>query len=861
MDQISQMRWREVVWVAVLLAVMLAIFFLPAILTGRALLPTDLIFQLDPLWQPLAPQGFTFPGNQLLSDQVYQSYPWKHYTMHSLAAGRVPLWNPFANGGQPFLANGQSAVFSPFNGLSYLAPLSTSFLVTVGLGLFVAVFFTFLLAREVGIGKAGALLAALAFAFSGPVLVWIGYAIGNVTPWLPAVLFFSERMAARRSWAYALATAIVVGLQFLGGQPEMSFHLMLLWLAYCLYRASARCGRRLSHWFEPASKLLVIAVVGLALAAVALLPFLTFVTESEVLWARAGSQSPVLRTLFLDWHAWPSVVTAVLPQFMGTPANGSYWYPFGNYNEYALYIGVLPLALAIVAVVAAYKKDRSAPLNRSGPPVAFFAVTATVALGVSLHWPIFNLINRLPIFNLVVNGRFLRSIYALAMAILAGAGLDRVRMGLGRSRLETHRGANGFRLFALTTGGIALVSLLAIVSAYGGIVFLKEAIVDLGRRQVEAMQGHILFPYSLEYYYAQVDAMYRKMLALFEPRNAVMYLPVLGGLCVLGLYRWSLKSGPAGRTKWIPGALVLVTAVDLFLVHGNYNPTVVPEQIFPPVGAVQFLQEAGGDAVFRVAGVNLALMPNSSIIFELSDVRGCDAMSSRRYIAVLGLVEESVRLNNYSLLAGVDSPLLDLLNVAYVVSAEPLEGKWELVYGGGPEGGNVQVYGNLDVLPRAFVVHRAEVVGNAEQSLARLAEPAFDYRTTVLLEGDEKELAAALELPAGAAQALDVSSEEATITRYEPERVEIRTHTAADGFLFLADGYDSGWRAELDGRPARIYVADHAFRAVALPAGEHVVHFVYDPLAFKLGVAISALAWGGIAIAAVGLFLTSRRRV
>lgn len=854
MNQTLRTRWPEVVSAALILVVLLAIFFWPAVLTGQALLPTDLIFQLDPLWQPLAPEGFDFPGNQLLSDQVYQFYPWKLHAMRSLAEGGVPLWNPYINGGQPFLANGQSALFSPFNVLSYLVSVPASFVVAVGLRLFVAGLFAFLLAREMGIGKVSAALTMFVFTFSGPILVWIGYAIGNVAVWLPAVLFFSERMLARRSWAYALAASIIVGLQFLGGQPEMSFHLMLLWLVYCLYRASVRCGWRLSRWFEPGFKMAVVAIVGLTLAAVALSPFLTFVADSEILWERAGRQGSVLHTLFLDWHAWPSIITAVLPHFMGTPVNGSFWYPYGSY-KHVLYVGLLPLALAVVAVVMAYRRHRQLSLQNPGPPVAFFTVVAIVALGVSLGWPVFNLVNRLPIFNLIANGSFLRSIYAFAIAILAGVGLDQVTMTPVLHGPNNEDRINGFRSFALTTGIIALIGLLVAIASYAGIVILKDTIINLGRRQVEAMQGHILFPYSLKYYYGQVEAMYGKMLALFEPRNVMMYLPILVGLCVLWLYRRFSKSGSASRNKFVVGVLLAVTAIDLFLAHGDYNPTISPDQIFPAPGAVRFLQEAAKDAVFRVAGINLTLMPNSSMVFQLSDVRGYDAVSPRRHMAVMSLVEGGIRHTHYSLLAQVDSPLLDLLNVAYVVSNKPLNGKWELVYDDVSKGSDIQVYRNPNVMSRTFVAHRAEVVSSAEQSLAHLADPDFDYRTTVLLEGSESELTATPDLPAGAAHA-----SEAAITRYEPERVEISTSTAAGGFLVLTDGYDPGWRAELDNQPVPIYIANHAFRAVALPAGEHRVAFVYDPPAFKIGLGISLLAWGGVALAALGLVLAGRRR-
>jgi len=845
-------RLPEIILASLLLAVLLMLFFWPAIFGGRALLPTDLIYQLDPLWQPLAPEGFTFPGNQLLIDQVYQFYPWKQYAMRSLAAGRVPLWNPFINGGQPFLANGQSALFSPFNVLSYLASLSASFAVAVLLRLFVAGLFTYLLVREIGGSAFGAALAMLAFTFSGPILVWIGYAIGNVAVWLPALLFFGERMLQRQSWGYAIAASLVVGFQFLGGQPEMSFHLILLWLSYSLYRLVRRHGWRPSHWLPSAYRIAFVALVGLAMAAITLLPFVAFALDSEILSARAGVKQPLLRALLLDWHDWPSLVLTLLPRYLGTPTNGSYWYPYGNYSDYTLYVGVLPLVLAVLAVLLAYKGPGNRSKESASPPVAFWAATAVISLGVSLHLPVFNLVNRLPVFNLIMNGRFLRSVYALAVALLAGVGLDHVRIALANGATENRSRAHGFRLLTLMMSATALFSLLTIVASYGGIVALRDKIVDLGRSQVEANQGHILFPYSLEYYYAQVEAMADKMRSLFEPSHLVMYLPVIIGLCILGLYRWA-KPKSDKRAKLVLSLLLLIAGLDLYLVHGNYNPTVSPDHVFPTPGALEFLERTRPEQPFRVTGVNLALMPNSSMLFDLADVRGYDAVSPRRYMELMRLVNGNVRLNHYSLLKEASDSLLDLLNVEYATATESPDTDWQVAYSGGPDMGDLQVYRNPTVMPRAFIVHRAEVVSNAAQSLHRLADPVFDFRTTVLLEGDVQTLMAGLNLPGQAV------ASEAKITHYAPERVEIVTRSDADGFLVLTDGFDPGWRAKVDGRPVEVFVADHAFRAVALPAGEHSILFFYDPPAVKIGLAISLLAWGAIIVVAIGLMVGHNR--
>jgi hypothetical protein len=835
---------HKVVSAALLLVLLLAIFFWPAVFAGQALLPTDLIFQLDPLWQPLAPESFTFPGNRLLSDQVYQFYPWKLHVMESFANGQFPLWNPYINGGQPLLANAQTAIFSPFTLLSLLFPLHASFAVTVLLCLFVAGLSTFLLAQEIGIGKYGALAAMVAFTFSGPLIVWPGHPHTQAIAWLPALLFLTERAFTRQSKLYVIATGVIVGAQFLAGHPETSFHVMLVWLGYSLYRMIALQGWRPSRSTVGLGiKVAAAAIIGLMISAVQLLPFLEFLQRSAILSTRANEPGlSLLSTLFLDWHNWPTVITALLPQFFGTPLNDSYWYPYSNYNEQTLYAGVLPLALAVVSVIWILKRRRSTIKEMSGQPILFFLALAVLSLGIALHFPLFNLVNRLPIFYLAVNRR-LRNVYVLAVAILAGFGVDQM-IGAVSPQSEG-RDRSTLRVMTKTLAVIILLGMLIVPISYAGLVVLKDEIIKLGRSQAEATLGHPLYPYSLEHYYRKVDAMYQKMLALFHPRHVVMYLPVGIGLVTFGLHRWLTKSGQRARI-WA-GFLIFMIFLDLFLVGASYNPTIEPEQIYPTPKAIQFLQQ--DTQAYRVAGLGLTLMPNSGMVYQLSDVRGYDAVAPKRYIDLFDHIEDSVRVTLFWLLEEANSPLLDLLNVKYILTKQELGGKWELVY---RDDDGMNVYQNRNVMPRAFVVHQAEYVNNAEESLARLTDGQFDYHTTAILEQGPVTMISLPDEPVPAPA-------EVHITHYEPERVEVQTRTSADGILVLSDGYDPGWQARLDGQPVKIHVANHAFRAVALPAGQHQVTFFYDPPAFKIGLGVSLLACAGVATTVVGLLLAGRR--
>jgi hypothetical protein len=64
---------------------------------------------------------------------------------------------------------------------------------------------------------------------------------------------------------------------------------------------------------------------------------------------------------------------------------------------------------------------------------------------------------------------------------------------------------------------------------------------------------------------------------------------------------------------------------------------------------------------------------------------------------------------------------------------------------------------------------------------------------------------------------------------WSADGVEVRVDSLQAGFLVLRDGYDPGWKAEVDGRPASVRTVDGLFLGVRLPAGAHRVRFHYRP--------------------------------
>src|SRR5207237_10454772 len=86
-----------------------------------------------------------------------------------------------------------------------------------------------------------------------------------------------------------------------------------------------------------------------------------------------------------------------------------------------------------------------------------------------------------------------------------------------------------------------------------------------------------------------------------------------------------------------------------------------------------------------------------------------------------------------------------------------------------------------------------------------------------------------------------------------PNAVRVSASASAPSYLVLSDFYHRGWTARVDGQPARVFIANALFRAVALEPGAHQVEFRFEPISHLVGAAISGvslvvavlvIAWG-----------------
>ena len=861
------------------LIVLAALFFFPVVFAGRVMVPFDSLYRFPP-WNAFAEQfGVTTPHNELVLDLVLENYAWKHLIVESLRAGEIPLWNPYLFAGIPFFAAGQHSALYPASILFYILPIDRAFGYFVALQIAFAAITMYALARVLGQERLPAVLSGIVYALSGFMVVSTTFPmVISAAAWLPAILAFTELVlrsrAPRRQILYALLGALCLGVQFLAGHVEISLYILIITAYFALWRAIAhnRCvpqGIRLG-----ARGLVGIGLmtgIGVALGAVQLVPLYEIVQGNF----RGGSVS--LQDV-LGW-AYPSrqILTFFMPDFFGNPTHHSYldvfdgtlhaapagtiFWGIKNYVEAGSYTGILPLILAFIAILAAFRAWRNRGRTGTAAPgspdtpaamdaglVALFAVLAVVSLLFTFGTPLYAILfYGMPGFNQLHSPFRWVFPYTLSVALLAGIGAN-VLTTSARQWAAAHDrrpagvdlARRGVRTMAwiCTAGGVAIVAglVLAWILRTPSLAFLDRVVQSSSSLANAFDSGRMFFSY--------------------EARNLVLLaLNLIGAGIVLhaAAAHRTLPDRWGNQVVWSPLALVLIAA-DLFVVGTGFYPTVDSrlKDFTPP--SIEFLRR--DLSLFRVTSYDArggpeekVLNPNAGMLYGLADIRGYDSIIPKQYADLMRqLAPQDELLNNriapfYSP-DPLSSPLIDLLNVKYVLTKRPLPNAgYTLVYDQ-----EIRIYRNDRVLPRAFMVPQARVVPDRAALLGQVT--TFDPSAEVLIE---REPEPADREPGGAGCRYNP----VTVDRYGNSEVILKSDQACGGWLVLSDSYFPGWIAQVDGLDVSIYRADYNFRAVHLPAGAHTIRFKYSPLSFRIGLIVSFL--GGMVTLLGFAYLAWRR--
>jgi hypothetical protein len=709
-----------------------------------------------------------------------QFIPWWWQAWQSLQAGEWPLWNPLVGMGAPLMANYQSAIFYPPNWLYFgLAALGGLPWMAWGQAILLAAHLAWAgwgmlnLLKRLGLGELGQTVGALAFGMSGYLVARAHFlSINAAVAWLPWILLAAfELVQEPKSRRAVLKLALCLGLQWLAGHAQIAWYSLLFTIAWTAFWAWQQGSGR--NFALVALRFAAAGAIAFGLAAVQLIPTAEYLLQSQRA-AQVGSE------LAMTYSLWPwRLITLVAPNFFGNPAQGTAW-GYGNYWEDAMYVGLLPLLIAVAMIFALrrVRENKSLIIFLSG------AVLVSFVLALGKNTPIFPwLYEFVPTFDMF-QGPTRFSLWAVfALAVLAALGVERWRRPM-------RRGLYWSRLAAAGAGAIALGAGLASMLGAAGRVEIEPTFIAASVS-------------------AAVVALGAAMLNLQAPQKK------------LGSAHW----------KWL---VALLLAADLLYAGWGLNPGGTIDVYKEDAGLHAALREELGtgrlylpaadeevlkfDYLFQFAdfdaedprGIRATLLPNIGILDGIASANNFDPLVPARYenwIAVL---------NDAS--AETQAAMLARMNVSVIETVIPNEGASVL-------------FTPVATLPRARWVNCALGVEDGERALDLVRSGEYAAEEIVIIEGSMDELCGTGELGL-----VEIAASSAN-------RVLVNANAPGGGWLVLADTFYPGWHAYANGNELPIYAADGLFRAVPLAAGESSIEFVYKPLSFNAGLVLSLVTW------------------
>ncbi len=386
-------------------------------------------------------------------------------------------------------------------------------------------------------------------------------------------------------------------------------------------------------------------------------------------------------------------------------------------------------------------------------------------------------------------------------------------------------------------------SFLYLYSSIGGLLLAIVALVT--RRKRSTALFALLLAFGMLWMLGDKTILWRTFYPLLPEKIRIGIHPeytysifslAIAGLAAMGLD--SIRIGDPAR--WAIGVII---AADLFLVGSGRPMNSSSLQNYPDVTRDAF----DGDARLLTEVrryVNQSVPPwridmfDSTIawtygapILQVPIASGISPLALENSIQLRLLLHDGNRAGWYYPLEKLDSPVLDLMNVRYVLTRPEDIPRFTSL----PKFRHVtslpgtEVFENTAVLPRFYFVRRWRQVSSIAEAHELIEQRKIDLHETALTDQ-----------PIDLGPSDDAATpSDVTVMKYEPSRIELSVRTSRASLLVLSETYYPGWKAWIDEQPTAIHSVDIAMRGVVVPAGAHQLRMEFHPTILPVSLGIS----------------------
>lgn len=601
----------EFMRVSAVLTALNLIFFLRTMLLGKIPSAADILSTVWPAFSP----GPASAQNFLLSDVPVACEPWLWLNYFQAQSLQLALWNPYCAAGVPHMANMQSSLFFFPAWPAYAFGLNG---ITLGvlyfLKLYLAGIFAYYYLRSIKLDAYPALIGAIAFMFLGFNIVWLYYSLSSEMFILPGLLYLIEKIIETKGdKRYLLAFSAINCLGIFAGNPEIFFYISFvsgLYLAFRLLEDESTMAKKA----KIVRDYLLFGLLGAALSAIQLLPFVEYLLNSYELVSRNSTW------YMLDWRYF---IVNIIPEFYGSPSiyhMVPYYAVLGNinYNESTGgYAGIALFYLAMLALTTRYRKRM----------VQFYLALSIWAIGVVYGLPgIFQATVSLPLFSQAANTRLLFLI-GFNTVVLGSIGLNEVL----KDQASVEDRLNLKKL---------VVPLLLSLSIILGLVYSNRLLI-----------------------YSTSNVNER---AIFG-QNILTVIAILLLLAVTTLV-YGLISKDMRRRNACKAMLLLLVFAETGVHGALFEPAIDEKYFYPDIEPFDRINEDG--QLYRTTSIGelgSAYPSNTQLVYGIYDIRNYDVLEIRPYWQLLKTFARG-DIFGWVDIYEIDDRLLDFMGVRWIVS-------------------------------------------------------------------------------------------------------------------------------------------------------------------------------------------------
>ena len=292
-----------------------------------------------------------------------------------------------------------------------------------------------------------------------------------------------------------------------------------------------------------------------------------------------------------------------------------------------------------------------------------------------------------------------------------------------------------------------------------------------------------------------------------NPSSSTLAIAVI--ICLITLLSNKLV-GP----RWI----VLLLAIELIALGAwieiDYRN---PNEGYIEGPAVKFLKTQPGP--YRIDVAASSWQPNAPLVHQIESINGLhNPMTISHYDNYYWSV-------NYR-----GSPQYNFLNAKFLITDKnkpAADASFVPIY---DQDSQVDIYLNTNSLSRINLIYNSINVNSDLEAFDAIHSSNFDpFQNVVIQDGAT--------INSGSPDTSSLS-----YTQYTSHSREIHASTKSDAYLVFSEVWYPGWSVTIDGIPSEFSKANYAFRAVYLPAGDHIIHTEFKPQIWYVSLGISIFA-------------------